>query len=73
MNSVMLVRQEGGKRQGYRLALDQIASGENPAADVALRPGDIVYVPRSWIADVNLWVDQFILKNIPSIIPAGAF
>jgi protein involved in polysaccharide export with SLBB domain len=71
VNSVILVRQEGGKRQGYRLALDQMVSGKNPGADVALRPGDIVYVPRSWISDVNLWVDQFILKNLPPIIPAG--
>lgn len=68
INSVMIVRNEGGQRKGYRLALDGIASGDNPDADVILRPGDIVYVPRSWIADVNLWVEQFVLKNLPPIV-----
>jgi len=26
---------------------------------------DIVFVPRSTIANVNVWVDQYIRKNIP--------
>lgn len=34
-------------------------------ADVPLVSGDIVYVPRSSIAEVNLWVDQFINKVVP--------
>jgi len=33
--------------------------------DVVLRALDIVYVPRSTIADVNVWVDQYIRRNIP--------
>ena len=34
-------------------------------------PADIVYVPKSPIANVNLWVDQYIRKNIP--IPFGFY
>ncbi|MFD2251062.1 protein involved in polysaccharide export with SLBB domain [Pseudochelatococcus lubricantis] len=33
--------------------------------DIALQPGDVIYVPRSSIAEVNLWVDQFINKVVP--------
>ncbi len=37
----------------------------DPAQDVELAPFDIVYVPRSRVANVNTWVDQYIRKNIP--------
>lgn len=33
--------------------------------DVLLQPGDVIFVPRSSIAEVNLWVDQFINKVVP--------
>lgn len=33
--------------------------------NVALQPFDIVYIPRSKISDVNLWVDQYLRKNLP--------
>ena len=35
------------------------------ANDVPLVSGDIIYVPRSSIAEVNLWIDQFITKVVP--------
>lgn len=35
------------------------------ANDVPLVSGDIIYVPRSSIAEVNLWIDQFINKVVP--------
>jgi protein involved in polysaccharide export with SLBB domain len=33
-------------------------------SDMALRPFDIVYVPRSFIGDVNVFVDQYFRQNI---------
>ena len=33
--------------------------------DIVLRPFDIVYVPKSPIANVNVWVDQYVRKNLP--------
>ncbi|MEP9349661.1 polysaccharide biosynthesis/export family protein [Xanthobacter sp. KR7-225] len=35
------------------------------ADDVPLVSGDIIYVPRSSIAEVNLWIDMFINKVVP--------
>lgn len=33
--------------------------------DVPLAPGDILFVPRSAISELNLWIDQFIEDVIP--------
>jgi len=33
--------------------------------DVQLAAGDIVYVPRSSISELNVWIDQFINKVVP--------
>jgi protein involved in polysaccharide export with SLBB domain len=38
---------------------------DDPLAAVYLKPYDTVYVPLSRVARVNLWVDQFIRRNIP--------
>ncbi len=36
-----------------------------------LKPDDIVYVPRSRIADINVWVDQYLVKMLPVHPAAG--
>ncbi|MDF2619539.1 MAG: Soluble ligand binding domain protein [Xanthobacteraceae bacterium] len=33
--------------------------------DVQLASGDIIYVPRSSISELNVWIDQFIEKVVP--------
>ncbi|WAC25924.1 polysaccharide biosynthesis/export family protein [Ancylobacter sp. SL191] len=33
--------------------------------DVQLVSGDIIYVPRSSVAELNVWIDQFINKVVP--------
>jgi polysaccharide export outer membrane protein len=45
--------------------LDKTRYGEDRNQDIALMPYDIVYVPKSTIANVNMFVDQYIRKNIP--------
>ena len=40
-------------------------NGGIDANSVPLMTGDIIYVPRSSIAEVNLWIDQFINKVVP--------
>jgi len=41
------------------------------ATQVQLAPGDMVWVPRSNIANVNAWVDQFLRRNLPVSIGVG--
>jgi polysaccharide export outer membrane protein len=52
-----------------------ILQGHEPISDLVLAPMDEIFVPRSHIADVNLWIDQYIRKNIPVslYLPLGSF
>ncbi|MFC1827551.1 polysaccharide biosynthesis/export family protein [Thermodesulfobacteriota bacterium] len=46
--------------------LNQVYNGTDISQDVVLQPYDIVYVPKSTIANVNLWMRQYIYNNFPS-------
>jgi protein involved in polysaccharide export with SLBB domain len=48
-----------------KLDLNDVLTGKDFTQDVGLVPFDIVYVPRSPIADVNMWVHQYVRANIP--------
>lgn len=45
--------------------LDEFTDQATAEQNLMLQPFDIVFVPRSRIAEVNLWVDQFINKTLP--------
>ena len=70
MENVVLVRRAGDHYEGYRLFLKKALSGEDYTQDVALQPNDVVYVPKSRIANLNQIVNQYITKMIPQI-PIG--
>ena len=64
--SVILIRRTAdGRAVGTEIDLRSVGSGRHPERDVALQAQDIVFVPRSRIADVNRFVDQYIRKNLP--------
>ena len=44
---------------------------EKGVQDIPLAPFDVVFVPKSDIAKVNQFVDQFIVKVLPITISAG--
>ena len=48
------------------LAID----GTDKSQDIALMPYDMVYVPKSGIANVDLWIDQYVRKVIPFTLPS---
>jgi polysaccharide export outer membrane protein len=49
--------------------LDDIRNAADGSKDILLAPFDIVYVPKSAVANVNQFVDQYIRRNVP--IPFG--
>ncbi len=51
--------------------MEKVIDGTEMSQDLTLMPFDIVYVPKSNIANVNIWVDQYIRKNIPMGIGFG--
>lgn len=66
---LVLRRGDDNKMSVMTVNLKEALSGDDVSQDIMLRPNDIVYVPRSTIANVNVWVDQYIRKNIP--LPLG--
>jgi polysaccharide export outer membrane protein len=66
LDHAVLIRQvAGGRYEGHRLILDRALSGEDLSQDVALRPSDIIHIPKSRIANLNLFVEQYIRNNLP--------
>jgi protein involved in polysaccharide export with SLBB domain len=64
LTHVMVIRRtKGGEKHVTEHNLKD--AFDDPLAAVYLKPYDTVYVPLSRVARVNLWVDQFIRRNIP--------
>lgn len=65
-NKVVIIRRDPqGKVILHAVDIDAFTHGGDQAQDVALRRSDIVYVPKSSIAEVDQWVDQYINKTLP--------
>ncbi|MHC4609133.1 MAG: polysaccharide biosynthesis/export family protein [Planctomycetota bacterium] len=64
VKNVVVVRHQDNKRYGYAINLKPALEGEE-TEPFALHPMDIVYVPRTTIAEVGQWVDQHINALIP--------
>jgi protein involved in polysaccharide export with SLBB domain len=63
---VILIRRDAnGRPVGHAFDMRQVEHGTHPGEDVPLEPLDIVYVPRSKIATVNLFVDQYVRNLLP--------
>lgn len=70
-DQVLVLRKGGdGKMGAIRVNLEDL-QGRDSAAEIYLKPNDIVYVPKSAIANVNTWIDMYIRKNIPLPIGLG--
>lgn len=62
---IVIRRSAGNKLVTMQLNLQNALDNTDVSQDIALLPNDIVYVPKSTIANVNVWVDQYIRRNIP--------
>ncbi len=47
-----------------RVDLEQSIDGETTTGDIPLQAFDVVYVPKTWIANANVIVDQYIRNRI---------
>jgi polysaccharide export outer membrane protein len=52
-SSVIVLRGELGAMKGYRVNMARIFKKGDIGLNIQLEPGDIVYVPRSFIADIE--------------------
>ncbi len=74
LRSVILVRRsaEGPKPLVSELDLSDALSGSDVNQNLALAPGDLIYVPKSGMADVNLAIHLFLLNNLNLSTSGGA-
>ena len=65
-SSVMVLRRLGAAEVvAFRVDLSEALKGENLGRDLLVKPFDIVYVPRTFIASVNVLMDQYFRQMTP--------
>ena len=67
IKNVVIIRHKDDQRYGYKLDLKKSLSGEKIKPFI-LEPYDIVFVPRTKIANVNQWIDNYIDRMIPDAV-----
>lgn len=71
LDSVLLLTPgAGNKFTAARMDMEQVVEDGVPER-VRLHPGDVVYVPPTWIADMDLVVDQYVRGLIPALPRVG--
>ncbi len=69
--SVVVLRRSGQDEALYfQLNAGDLLKGPGRGEDIALQPYDIVFVPRTLIADVNIFVNQYLR---PMIVPFSLY
>lgn len=72
LSSVVLIHKgPQGEPVAALVDLSRVLKHAEVERDVALAPADIVFVPRSGIANVNLFVEQYFKNNLPIPIFLG--
>ena len=66
VDQVVIIRQRDGAAPMLRTVdLRRFLSGDGASNAILLASEDIVFVPRSRVAEVNLWIDQHIDRMLP--------
>jgi len=72
--NVVIMRNQGTEKPIFLVAnLKYDPKKEILPENIALQPQDVVFVPRSKIAEINLWVEQYIDKVLPFSRSVGAY
>ena len=66
VKNVVIIRHKDNQRYGCALDFSGELQGK-ATQPFYLEPMDIVYVPRTTISKVNLWIDQYINQIIPKV------
>ena len=72
LNSVLIMTPAAdGRFSAARVDMKQVVNDGVPER-VRLHPNDVIYVPPTWIADMDTVVDQYVRGLIPSLPRVGA-
>lgn len=70
-SSVVVLRRTGpNEMEVYQVDLAAALDGKPTARDFYLKPYDLIYVPRTFIANLNNFMDQYVRQNV---IPFTAY
>jgi protein involved in polysaccharide export with SLBB domain len=73
-HEIVVIRQGVDKKpMVLQVNLNKVVDGTDMSQNLVIQPYDIVYVPKSAIANVNMFVDQYIRKNIPISLSLGYY
>lgn len=64
VSSVVVMRYENGQRVGYKVDLKNAMAG-GASDQFHLQPQDIVYVPRTAVVNMNVFLEQYVTNMIP--------
>lgn len=71
-DKVLLFRRDpSGQQHAYRINVGSISDGKDMTQDITLQPRDHIFVPRSGLAEVNLFMKHVFRDNLPINIGAG--
>lgn len=66
LNELILIRRgPSNEPLAIQINLKEIINSKNMSQDVLLLPSDIIFLPKSPIANVNTWVTMYIKNNLP--------
>lgn len=68
---VIISKGPQGAPLARKVNLGGVVRGESPQDDILLKPFDIVYVPKSRIAKINKFVEQYIRNLLPGTLTGG--
>ncbi len=72
LKNIILLRNQGSKQPMFaKINLNEGMNHTLGKNDIYLKPFDIVFVPKSDIATVNQFIEQYINKMIPNLAKAG--
>jgi len=71
LESVLLITPgPEGKFEAARVDMKQVVDDGIPER-VRLHPNDVVFVPRTWIADADVFVQQYVIGLVPAFPRVG--
>jgi protein involved in polysaccharide export with SLBB domain len=69
---IVLLRRDGaGTMRLYKINVREAMNGSDLRQNIPLQPHDVIVAPKSGIANVNLFITQYIKNNIPITIGGG--
>lgn len=70
-NVIVISRGPNDTSVARKVDLSDVITGKVDGKDVLVKPFDVIYVPKTVVAEVNKFVDQYIRKVIPVDLTAG--